>query len=157
MYPPTVYYSKVGLEVAKLVFQGQKMSPPYVVSIQANGTREEFTTYMPFTQEPTSLPIVLSAAHQRHPTSRKRIRRNYGLERRHSRRNPEQSTEYGPETARFCWCNRCRDFRFLHRGRNDWANEVGRLQRGQGAPRDSNTSSLDKGKLPASVERPLKT
>lgn len=26
--PFVVYYSKVGLEVAKLVFQGQKMTPP---------------------------------------------------------------------------------------------------------------------------------
>jgi F-type H+-transporting ATPase subunit g len=26
--PFVVYYSKVGLEVSKLVFQGQKMSPP---------------------------------------------------------------------------------------------------------------------------------
>ena len=30
--PPTIYYSKVGLELSKLVFQGQKMSPPYVAS-----------------------------------------------------------------------------------------------------------------------------
>jgi len=28
MIPPAVYYSRVGLELAKLVFQGQKMSPP---------------------------------------------------------------------------------------------------------------------------------
>jgi len=28
MIPPTVYYSKVALELSKLVFQGQKMSPP---------------------------------------------------------------------------------------------------------------------------------
>lgn len=28
MIPPTVYYSKVGLELAKLVFRGQNMSPP---------------------------------------------------------------------------------------------------------------------------------
>lgn len=33
MIPPTVYYGKVGLELAKLVAQGQKMSPPYVESI----------------------------------------------------------------------------------------------------------------------------
>ena len=26
--PPTVYYARVGLELSKLVFQGQKMSPP---------------------------------------------------------------------------------------------------------------------------------
>lgn len=30
--PPTVYYARVGLEVGKLVFQGQKMAPPYVKS-----------------------------------------------------------------------------------------------------------------------------
>lgn len=32
MIPPTVYYGKVGLELAKLVARGQKMSPPYVMS-----------------------------------------------------------------------------------------------------------------------------
>jgi len=32
--PFVVYYSKVGLEVAKLVFQGQKMSPPSVATFQ---------------------------------------------------------------------------------------------------------------------------
>lgn len=26
--PPTVYYARVGLELGKLVFQGQKMTPP---------------------------------------------------------------------------------------------------------------------------------
>lgn len=33
MIPPTVYYGKVGLELAKLVARGQKMSPPYVMTI----------------------------------------------------------------------------------------------------------------------------
>ncbi|MCJ1447226.1 MAG: hypothetical protein MMC23_007737 [Stictis urceolatum] len=33
--PPTVYYSKVGLELSKLVFQGQKMSPPSVQTFQS--------------------------------------------------------------------------------------------------------------------------
>lgn len=28
LIPPTVYYARVGLELSKLVFQGQKMSPP---------------------------------------------------------------------------------------------------------------------------------
>jgi (2Fe-2S) ferredoxin len=28
IYPPTVYYSRVGLELAKLVFKGRQMSPP---------------------------------------------------------------------------------------------------------------------------------
>jgi hypothetical protein len=26
--PPAIYYARVGLELSKLVFQGQKMSPP---------------------------------------------------------------------------------------------------------------------------------
>lgn len=26
--PPTVYYARVGLELSKLVFHGQKMTPP---------------------------------------------------------------------------------------------------------------------------------
>lgn len=26
--PPTVYYARVGLELSKLVFKGQKMTPP---------------------------------------------------------------------------------------------------------------------------------
>lgn len=26
--PPTMYYARVGLELSKLVFHGQKMSPP---------------------------------------------------------------------------------------------------------------------------------
>jgi hypothetical protein len=26
--PPTVYYARVGLELSKLVFKGQKMAPP---------------------------------------------------------------------------------------------------------------------------------
>lgn len=28
MIPPTLYYGKVGLELAKLVFRGQNMTPP---------------------------------------------------------------------------------------------------------------------------------
>jgi F-type H+-transporting ATPase subunit g len=28
--PPAIYYTRVGLELSKLVFQGQKMAPPYV-------------------------------------------------------------------------------------------------------------------------------
>lgn len=26
--PPTIYYARVGMELSKLVFRGQKMSPP---------------------------------------------------------------------------------------------------------------------------------
>lgn len=28
MIPPTVYYARVGLELGKIVFHGQKMAPP---------------------------------------------------------------------------------------------------------------------------------
>ncbi|KAL6713846.1 ATP synthase subunit G atp20 [Lecanora helva] len=34
MIPPTIYYSKVGFELSKLVFRGQKMSPPDLASFQ---------------------------------------------------------------------------------------------------------------------------
>ncbi|KAH8649486.1 mitochondrial ATP synthase g subunit-domain-containing protein [Tricladium varicosporioides] len=33
--PPTVYYARVGLELSKLVFRGQKMSPPPVSTFQS--------------------------------------------------------------------------------------------------------------------------
>lgn len=33
LIPPTVYYSKVGLELGKLVVHGQKMAPPYVLIV----------------------------------------------------------------------------------------------------------------------------
>lgn len=33
MIPPTIYYSRVGLELSRLVFQGQKMAPPYVSNL----------------------------------------------------------------------------------------------------------------------------
>ncbi|KAI9764868.1 MAG: RNA-dependent ATPase rok1 [Geoglossum simile] len=32
--PPTIYYARVGLELSKLVFQGQKMSPPSISTFQ---------------------------------------------------------------------------------------------------------------------------
>jgi len=35
MVPPTVYYSKVGLELTKMVFQGQKMNMPTVQQFQS--------------------------------------------------------------------------------------------------------------------------
>ncbi|KAJ5704194.1 mitochondrial ATP synthase g subunit-domain-containing protein [Penicillium malachiteum] len=34
MIPPTLYYSKVGIELGKLVFRGQKMSPPNLATFQ---------------------------------------------------------------------------------------------------------------------------
>ncbi|CZR54940.1 related to F1F0-ATP synthase subunit G [Phialocephala subalpina] len=33
--PPTVYYARVGLELSKIVFQGQKMTPPPVSTFQS--------------------------------------------------------------------------------------------------------------------------
>jgi len=33
--PPTIYYARVGLELSKLVFQGQKMSPPPLATFQS--------------------------------------------------------------------------------------------------------------------------
>ncbi|KAJ5491048.1 hypothetical protein N7539_002615 [Penicillium diatomitis] len=35
MIPPTIYYSRVGLELGKLVFRGQKMSPPNMATFQS--------------------------------------------------------------------------------------------------------------------------
>ncbi|KAE8163866.1 mitochondrial ATP synthase g subunit-domain-containing protein [Aspergillus tamarii] len=35
MIPPTLYYSKVGLELAKLVFRGQNMTPPNLATFQS--------------------------------------------------------------------------------------------------------------------------
>ncbi|KAJ5712028.1 mitochondrial ATP synthase g subunit-domain-containing protein [Penicillium malachiteum] len=35
MIPPTLYYSKVGIELGKLVFRGQKMSPPNLATFQS--------------------------------------------------------------------------------------------------------------------------
>ncbi|KPI42902.1 uncharacterized protein AB675_2019 [Cyphellophora attinorum] len=34
LIPPTIYYGRVGLELAKLTFQGQKMSPPSIAQFQ---------------------------------------------------------------------------------------------------------------------------
>ncbi|KUJ08717.1 uncharacterized protein LY89DRAFT_599306 [Mollisia scopiformis] len=33
--PPTIYYARVGLELSKIVFQGQKMTPPPVSTFQS--------------------------------------------------------------------------------------------------------------------------
>ncbi|ODM16263.1 hypothetical protein SI65_08262 [Aspergillus cristatus] len=35
MIPPTVYYSRVGLELGKLVFRGQNMTPPNLATFQS--------------------------------------------------------------------------------------------------------------------------
>jgi F-type H+-transporting ATPase subunit g len=34
LIPPTVYYARVGLELSRMVFQGQKMTPPYVLAAE---------------------------------------------------------------------------------------------------------------------------
>ncbi|KKK15938.1 hypothetical protein AOCH_000655 [Aspergillus ochraceoroseus] len=35
LIPPTLYYSKVGLELGKLVFRGQNMTPPSMATFQS--------------------------------------------------------------------------------------------------------------------------
>ncbi|KAJ5167442.1 uncharacterized protein N7482_006223 [Penicillium canariense] len=35
MIPPTIYYSRVGLELGKLVFRGQNMTPPNMATFQS--------------------------------------------------------------------------------------------------------------------------
>ncbi|KAJ9616844.1 ATP synthase subunit G atp20 [Cladophialophora chaetospira] len=35
LIPPTVYYSRVGLELARIVFRGQQMAPPSVAQFQS--------------------------------------------------------------------------------------------------------------------------
>ncbi|CAO1605651.1 ATP synthase subunit G atp20 [Xanthoria calcicola] len=35
LIPPTIYYSKVGFELSKIVFRGQKMSPPNLAAFQS--------------------------------------------------------------------------------------------------------------------------
>jgi hypothetical protein len=34
LIPPSIYYSRVGLELARIIFRGQQMSPPYAVNAQ---------------------------------------------------------------------------------------------------------------------------
>ncbi|KAL7270869.1 ATP synthase subunit G atp20 [Rhizina undulata] len=38
LIPPTIYYSKVALELSKLVFKGQKMAPPDLATFQSTFT-----------------------------------------------------------------------------------------------------------------------
>ncbi|EFE30902.1 ATP synthase subunit g [Trichophyton mentagrophytes] len=35
LIPPTIYYSRVGLELSKIVFRGQKMAPPDMATFQS--------------------------------------------------------------------------------------------------------------------------
>ncbi|KAE9994489.1 hypothetical protein EG327_009167 [Venturia inaequalis] len=46
MIPPTIYYSKVGLELAKIVAKEQKMSPP---------SADVFTKYLSVLRQPQTL------------------------------------------------------------------------------------------------------
>ncbi|KAI9868219.1 MAG: hypothetical protein M1813_006964 [Trichoglossum hirsutum] len=50
MIPPTIYYARVGLELSKLVFQGQKMSPPPLSTFQ-----QYFQSLIHVIRNPTSL------------------------------------------------------------------------------------------------------
>ncbi|KAJ5872953.1 ATPase F0 complex subunit G mitochondrial [Penicillium soppii] len=47
MIPPTLYYSKVGLELGKLVFRGQNMAPPNLATVQSY--------FQPFINNPAAL------------------------------------------------------------------------------------------------------
>jgi F-type H+-transporting ATPase subunit g len=47
MIPPTIYYSKVGLELGKIVFEQRKMSPPYAAVYPYKSETTPRYTYMP--------------------------------------------------------------------------------------------------------------
>ena len=64
MIPPTVYYSRVGLELGRMVAQGQKMSPPYVA--QPSTTSMQILTFL---QKHFDLSIVLQFHGQCGPES----------------------------------------------------------------------------------------
>ncbi|KAI9759295.1 MAG: hypothetical protein M4579_002424 [Chaenotheca gracillima] len=70
MIPPTVYYSKVGFELSKIVFRGQKMSPPSLQAFQsyfqplihaARNPSGAFSTLAPSTQSLAPSNILNSA------------------------------------------------------------------------------------------------
>ncbi|KAM0128231.1 hypothetical protein ACHAP3_008452 [Botrytis cinerea] len=42
--PPTVYYARVGLELSRLVIQGQKMAPPIVKGVQSGNPSSAFSS-----------------------------------------------------------------------------------------------------------------
>ncbi|KAJ5131513.1 uncharacterized protein N7515_007552 [Penicillium bovifimosum] len=52
MIPPTVYYSKVGIELGKLVFRGQNMAPPNLATFQSY--------FQPFITNPAALKTLPS-------------------------------------------------------------------------------------------------
>ncbi|KAL1957483.1 hypothetical protein VTO42DRAFT_5946 [Malbranchea cinnamomea] len=55
MIPPTIYYSKVGLELSKIVFRGQKMQPPSLATFQ-----EYFSPIISALRQPSALASRLS-------------------------------------------------------------------------------------------------
>ncbi|KAE8451419.1 hypothetical protein EG329_004048 [Mollisiaceae sp. DMI_Dod_QoI] len=57
--PPTVYYARVGLELSKIVFQGQKMTPPPISTFQSYFQRLVKSFRNPsalFNQAPSATP-----------------------------------------------------------------------------------------------------
>ncbi|OCK82263.1 hypothetical protein K432DRAFT_380558 [Lepidopterella palustris CBS 459.81] len=65
LIPPTIYYSKVGLELGKIIFEHRKMSPPSLATFQAyfqpvlNGLRHPATL---FTQTTTTSSTLQPAS-----------------------------------------------------------------------------------------------
>ncbi|CAL3971148.1 hypothetical protein PZA11_007476 [Diplocarpon coronariae] len=57
--PPTIYYARVGLELLKLVFKGQNMSPPPVSTFQAY-----FQRLVKSARNPSSLFASVASANQ---------------------------------------------------------------------------------------------
>jgi len=60
--PPTIYYARVGLELSKIVFQGQKMTPPPVSTFQSYFQRLVKSFRNPsalFNQAPSATPTNL--------------------------------------------------------------------------------------------------
>ncbi|KAF7846021.1 hypothetical protein BT93_L5570 [Corymbia citriodora subsp. variegata] len=61
MIPPTIYYSRVGLELARLVARGQKMSPPNMASFQSYGQRVMNAARNPLAQGPSDPSQAVSS------------------------------------------------------------------------------------------------
>ncbi|KAF4550720.1 ATP synthase subunit g-like protein [Elsinoe fawcettii] len=61
LVPPTIYYSKVGLELGKLIVNGRKMSPPDVATFQ--------TYFQPLINAAKNPSSLLNAAPSTNPNS----------------------------------------------------------------------------------------
>ncbi|KAI9682317.1 MAG: hypothetical protein M1817_000371 [Caeruleum heppii] len=61
MIPPTIYYGKVGIELSKLVFQGQKMTPPPFATFQnyfqplVNAARNPMNAFSHYSPNPHAM------------------------------------------------------------------------------------------------------